>query len=89
MRTTLKTLAALVSPSPREPSSCESCGGEFVCGATLKGCWCSEIKLSEEARAELRARFSRCLCRACLERLAAGEAAELNRSVPPAVAGGS
>jgi len=74
MRTTLRKLAALVSPSRREPSACESCGGEFVCGATLAGCWCSEIKLSEETRAELRARYQRCLCRACLERFAAGEA---------------
>jgi len=72
MRRTLKTIAALVSPSAREPSACESCGAEFACGATLAGCWCSEIKLSEETRAELRARFQRCLCRTCLERFAAG-----------------
>lgn len=73
MRTTFRNLASLVSPSLREPSVCESCGGEFSCGATLKGCWCGEVKLSDETRAELRARFSRCLCRACLERFAAGE----------------
>jgi hypothetical protein len=79
MRTTLKTLAAPVSPSSREPSSCESCGGEFVCGATLAGCWCSEINLSEETRAHLRARFRGCLCRACLERFAAGEVKQSGR----------
>jgi hypothetical protein len=73
MRTRLRKLAALVSPSLRGPSACESCGAEFACGATLAGCWCSEIKLSEETRAELRARYQRCLCRACLERFAAGE----------------
>ena len=73
MKTGLRKLAALVSPSLREPSACESCGAEFVCGATLAGCWCSEIKLSEETRAELRSRFRGCLCRACLERYAAGE----------------
>ena len=77
MRRTLKNLASLVSPSLREASACESCGVEFVCGATLAGCWCSEVKLSDEARAELRARFRTCLCRACLERFAAGEAAEV------------
>ena len=73
MRTRLRKLAVLVPPSPRGPSACESCGAEFVCGATLAGCWCCEIKLSEETRAELRARYQRCLCRACLERYAAGE----------------
>ena len=70
----LKNLAAFVSSRfEREPSACESCGGEFVCGSRLAGCWCSEIKLSAETRAELRARFRGCLCRACLERFAADE----------------
>jgi hypothetical protein len=50
---------------------CESCGGEFKCGASLSGCWCAEVKLDEATRAELRARFRRCLCRACLESYAA------------------
>ena len=74
MKTGLRKLVAFVSPSLREPSACESCGAEFVCGATLAGCWCGEIKLSEETRAELRARYRGCLCRACLERFAADEA---------------
>jgi hypothetical protein len=56
-----------------KPPACESCGGEFTCGATLAGCWCSEVKLSEAALAELRARFKGCLCRECLERFAAHE----------------
>jgi hypothetical protein len=74
MKATLRELAALVSPSSREPSACESCGGEFTCGATLAGCWCGEIKLSEATRDALRARFRGCLCRTCLERFAAGGA---------------
>ncbi|HST51241.1 MAG TPA: cysteine-rich CWC family protein [Pyrinomonadaceae bacterium] len=70
----LRTLAAFVSPRfGREASACESCGGEFTCGATLAGCWCSEIKLSDETRAVLRERFKSCLCRECLERFAARE----------------
>jgi hypothetical protein len=73
MKTKLRKLAVLVPPSLRGPSACESCGAEFVCGATLAGCWCSEVKLSDKTRAELRARFQTCLCRACLERFAAGE----------------
>ena len=50
---------------------CESCGEEFKCGAGLSGCWCAEVRLDEATRAELRARFRRCLCRACLETYAA------------------
>jgi hypothetical protein len=73
----LKKLVAQISPRfVREPSVCESCGEGFVCGATLAGCWCSEIKLSEATRAELRTRFRGCLCRACLERFAASETNE-------------
>jgi Cysteine-rich CWC len=79
MGRTLKNLDPLVAPSLREASACESCGGEFVCGATLAGCWCGEVKLSDETRAELRARFQSCLCRACLERFAAGEAEQSGR----------
>lgn len=69
----LRKLASLVLPIRREPSVCEACGGEFVCGASLSGCWCMEVKLSEAVRAELRERYSRCLCRVCLERFAAGD----------------
>jgi Cysteine-rich CWC len=47
---------------------CQACGNSFTCGASLKGCWCSEIKLSGEARAELRSLYSDCLCRDCLEK---------------------
>ena len=70
MKTELRKLAGLVLPVLREPSVCEACGSEFSCGASLKGCWCSEIKLSDETRAELKASYRGCLCRECLERLA-------------------
>ena len=78
MKSDLRKLAGLFSTRFRDPSICEACGGEFSCGASLRGCWCSEIKLSDETRAELKSRYRRCLCRECLERL----------SEPPAVAGG-
>jgi hypothetical protein len=71
MNTGFKTLAGLLSERWREPSKCEACGNEFVCGATLGGCWCTDLKLSDEARAELRSRYSTCLCRKCLEDAAA------------------
>ncbi|HWT02347.1 MAG TPA: cysteine-rich CWC family protein [Pyrinomonadaceae bacterium] len=65
--------AGRVLPQYVAPSVCEACGREFTCGAALAGCWCQEIKLSEEARSRLRARYERCLCRACLENYAEGE----------------
>jgi len=70
MKTELRKLAGLVLPVLREPSVCEACGSEFSCGASLKGCWCSEIKLTDETRTELKASYRGCLCRECLERLA-------------------
>jgi hypothetical protein len=62
------------SPAGCGASACEACGGEFECGAQLSSCWCSEVKLDDATRAELRARFRRCLCRACLEGYAASGA---------------
>jgi hypothetical protein len=67
---TLRKLLSYVSLRWREPSLCEACGHQFICGATIRGCWCTEIKLSETARVQLRERYKECLCRACLERAA-------------------
>jgi hypothetical protein len=69
----LRELAGLVLPQLREPVVCEACGVSFTCGATLAGCWCTEIKLSAATRAHLRSRYERCLCRECLEKFAEGE----------------
>jgi hypothetical protein len=52
---------------------CEACGKDFVCGVSLKGCWCSEIPLSEEVRKEMRSQFKDCLCRECLEKRSAAK----------------
>jgi hypothetical protein len=68
----LKVLDQPVSARCPEPAVCEACGTEFACGATLAGCWCGEIKLSDGVRAELSQRYERCLCRACLESFADG-----------------
>jgi len=72
MTTRLKRLAAVISTRWREPSTCEACGSQFTCGATLAGCWCSEIKLSDEQRAELKDRYRTCLCGECLRAIASG-----------------
>lgn len=68
----LRELVVLASARlGRGAARCESCGAEFTCGASLAGCWCSGVELDDAARAELRSRFRRCLCRACLESYAA------------------
>ena len=61
---------------PRAPEKCEACGAEFACGASLKGCWCMKVETTEETRAELKEKYQRCLCRACLEKFAADETTE-------------
>jgi Cysteine-rich CWC len=59
-------------PVLRKTQVCEACGGLFACEISLgTGCWCGEIKLSDETRQELRAKYKKCLCRACLEKFAA------------------
>ena len=73
MKLKLSQIAGLLSTRWREPSTCEACGGPFTCGAKLSGCWCAEIKLSDETRAELKGRYRNCLCRECLEKAAASE----------------
>ena len=70
MALTLSRMLAYVSPRFRPASTCEACGGPFTCGATLGGWWCSEVKVSDAVRADLRTRYKKCLCRACLERAA-------------------
>lgn len=65
----VKDALGFISPRFKSPSVCESCGSEFICGAAITGCWCTEVKLDEERRAELRTKFEKCLCRTCLEAL--------------------
>jgi hypothetical protein len=74
----LRNLAGLFSERWREPSTCEPAANLFKCGAKLTGCWCAEVKLSEQVRAELRAKYRGCLCRQCLEKFEAA-AQQLNR----------
>jgi hypothetical protein len=65
----LKKALGFVSLKYKDPSVCESCGNEFRCGATIRGCWCTEVKLTDEVRTDLRSKFNDCLCRECLEKL--------------------
>ncbi len=66
----LQKLIEFIQPSRRAPSECGACGKPFVCGASFKGCWCFDIKLSDATRRELRERYKDCLCRECLETIA-------------------
>jgi hypothetical protein len=59
-----------VSLKYKTPSVCESCQEQFICGATVKGCWCLKIKLTAEVRQELKTKFKGCLCQNCLEKYA-------------------
>ena len=79
MSPTLRTIAGIFSERWRTASTCEACGNEFVCGAKLSGCWCSEIKLSDEQRVQLRSQYSGCLCRACLSET---ENAQKEKQIP-------
>ncbi|HXD29767.1 MAG TPA: cysteine-rich CWC family protein [Pyrinomonadaceae bacterium] len=67
----MKSISEIVNclATGSRPLTCESCGKEFNCGASLSGCWCGEIKLTDEARAELKERYRDCLCRDCLEKI--------------------
>ena len=61
-------------PEGWRTTACPRCGGAFECGVgadRATPCFCAAIELSPERRAELRAKWSDCLCAACLATLAA------------------
>jgi len=72
MKQTLLKIGDRISQALKRERVCEGCGNEFSCGASLRGCWCSEIELTDETRASLKFRYTDCLCRDCLEKVAAG-----------------
>jgi hypothetical protein len=59
-------MSASFSKKPENSSTCENCGKDFFCGAVTGKCWCFEIDLSEQALAELKDSFKKCLCENCL-----------------------
>lgn len=64
----LKRIGVML-PVLRKTQACEACGESFACEISLgKGCWCGEVRLSDETRQELRANYRNCLCRTCLEK---------------------
>lgn len=65
----LTKIIGYLSPNLRDTQQCEACKQDFVCGASIMGCWCSKIKLSKTTLTELRNKYKHCLCRNCLEKL--------------------
>jgi len=62
-----------LAPGDR-PATCPRCGGAFACGVgadRATPCFCVAWPLGAERLAELRARWSDCLCAACLAALVA------------------
>jgi len=56
---------------------CPRCGGAFACGVGADPstpCFCASVELGDARRAELAARWSDCLCEACLRALVANPA---------------
>jgi hypothetical protein len=55
-------------------SRCARCGGAFHCGVDdAAPCTCTTVPLDAAALAELRSRYSGCLCLACLLKIAAAK----------------
>ena len=68
-QTMLRKLFISILPVITRPQTCEACGEPFTCEIALgRGCWCADIKLTEQTRNELRTRYKGCLCRSCLEK---------------------
>ena len=46
----LRRTLGFISLRWKDPSTCEACGGQFTCGATVTGCWCAEVTLTADTR---------------------------------------
>ena len=66
--------AAAAAAAPIARDICPCCGGGFHCGVQDSApCACTGLQLSAVQLQALRARYSRCLCLACLAAVAAGQ----------------
>jgi hypothetical protein len=70
----IRNALGYILPMVRPSEKCEACGKQFHCNASVWGCWCAEIKLSDAARARLKEKYRGCLCRECLEKADVGAA---------------
>ncbi len=67
-----------------DEKSCPVCGARFGCMATQETCWCAEVNLGSKAAADLRARFTDCLCPRCLALAAEREVQQAGAKSPTA-----
>jgi len=57
--------------SRSDNTRCPRCGGAFHCGANdADPCACCGLRLDEATLADLRTRYTGCLCLACLREIA-------------------
>jgi hypothetical protein len=63
-------LPKTVKPSTTQTmkKTCPRCGKEFECVHSID-CWCVKVKLTDTTKAYLKANYSDCLCKECLEKL--------------------
>jgi hypothetical protein len=66
-----------------QQKTCPVCGARFGCMAAQQACWCAEVVLSKQETADLRVRFTDCLCPGCL-RLSAEREVRQERAKSPA-----
>ena len=74
MKETLVKIGDALAGALTRERTCEACGSEFTCGASLSGCWCSEVEVSDATRITLKSLYRDCLCRNCLEKASARDA---------------
>lgn len=53
-----------------EKDTCPRCGAKFDCGKSGK-CWCYEVDVPTQIQEAINSKYSTCLCRNCLQLLAA------------------
>ncbi len=58
-------------PLPAGEDRCPRCDARFGCEIATGGCWCAELTIGDEQRAQLAAGYEDCLCESCLRELAA------------------
>ncbi|WP_088279114.1 cysteine-rich CWC family protein [Ideonella sp. A 288] len=64
-------LPEIVDSPDASPDRCPRCGGAFRCGMDKPGpCACTTVQLAPALLAELRQRYTGCLCLPCLAALA-------------------
>jgi len=55
--------------APPKTDRCPRCDAAFGCAIATGSCWCAEVPLTTENRAQLAGDYDGCLCPACLREL--------------------